>query len=40
MRTGVATIYLSGPLWDRPGPPVLDVDAVIGFDEFLAKACP
>ena len=35
-----ATIYLSGELWDRPCPPVPDVDAVIDFDELLAGARP
>lgn len=30
-----ATFYLSGELWDRPCPPVRDVDAVIDFDELL-----
>jgi hypothetical protein len=33
-----ATFYLSGELWDRPCPPVRDVDAVIDFDELLAGA--
>ncbi len=35
-----ATFYLSGELWDRPCPPVRDVDAVIDFDELLAGAHP
>ena len=35
-----ATVYLSGELWDRPCPPVRDVDAVIDFDELLAGARP
>jgi len=35
-----ATFYLSGELWDRPCPPVRDVDAVIEFDELLAEALP
>jgi hypothetical protein len=35
-----ATIYLSGELWDRPCPPVPNVDAIIGFDELLAGAHP
>jgi hypothetical protein len=30
-----ATFFLSGELWDRPCPPVRDVDAVIDFDELL-----
>ena len=33
-----ATFYLSGELWDRPCPPVRDVNAVIDFDELLAGA--
>ena len=33
-----ATFYLSGELWDRPCPPVRNVDAVIEFDELLAGA--
>lgn len=35
-----ATFYLSGELWDRPCPPVRDVDAVIDFDELLTGARP
>src|SRR6185295_3989899 len=33
-----ATFYLSGELWDRPCPPVRDVNAVIDFDELLSGA--
>jgi hypothetical protein len=32
------TIYLSGELWNRPCPPVPDVDIVISFDELLTGA--
>jgi hypothetical protein len=35
-----ATIFLSGELWNRPCPPVPDVDAVIDFNELLAAARP
>ena len=35
-----ATIYLAGDLWNRPCPPVPDVDAVIDFDELLAGGRP
>ena len=35
-----ATVYLSGELWNRPCPPVPDVDAVFGFDELLAGSRP
>ena len=35
-----ARIYLSGELWDRPCPPVADVDVVITFDELLEGARP
>ena len=35
-----ATFYLSGELWDRPCPPVRDVDAVIDFDELLTGTRP
>jgi hypothetical protein len=35
-----ATFYLSGELWDRPCPPVRNVDAVIDFDELLTGGRP
>jgi len=35
-----ATFYLSGELWDRPCPPLRNVDAVIDFDELLTGARP
>jgi hypothetical protein len=35
-----ATVSLSGELWDRPCPSVPAVDAVVRFDELLARARP